>query len=307
MTVRTAVWAVPPLSVPLIVDVVFVATTFEVTVKVPVVAPAATVAVAGTVAAEVLLEVRLIVRPPVGAALLTVTVPVDVWPPVTVAGLSVRLESVGAVTVKVAVTAAPPLTDTPIVDVLSAATGRLVTVKVPVVVPAGIDAVAGTVATEVVPEERLTVRPPAGAALLIVTVPVEVWPPATEVGFSVTVEIVGAVTPSVPVIVFVPVPFGLEAETVTVLSEATAAVVAVNVAVVWPPATVTEAGTVVEASPELRVTVTVPEAAVGAFSVIVPVELVPPTTEAGLNVSVLTNGGMTRSDRVEVVPLVTEM
>jgi len=54
-----------------------------VTVKVAVVAPAATVTLAGTVAAAVLLLDKPTDRPPVGAALPRVTVPVDEVPPIT--------------------------------------------------------------------------------------------------------------------------------------------------------------------------------------------------------------------------------
>jgi hypothetical protein len=63
-----------------------------VTVNVAVVAPAATVTVAGTVAAPVLLD-SVTVIPPAGAALVSVTVPVDEAPPVTLAGLSATADS----------------------------------------------------------------------------------------------------------------------------------------------------------------------------------------------------------------------
>jgi len=57
-----------------------------VTVNVALVAAAATVTLAGTVATEVLLLLSVTTAPPVGAALLNVTVPVDVAPPVTELG-----------------------------------------------------------------------------------------------------------------------------------------------------------------------------------------------------------------------------
>jgi hypothetical protein len=57
-----------------------------VTVNVALVAPAATVTLVGTVATEVLLLLSVTTAPPVGAALLNVTVPVDVAPPVTELG-----------------------------------------------------------------------------------------------------------------------------------------------------------------------------------------------------------------------------
>ena len=65
------------------------------TVKFAVVEPAATRTLARTVA-EPLLLVNVTVAPPLGAAADNVTVPVDEEPPVTVAGESVRLETVGS-------------------------------------------------------------------------------------------------------------------------------------------------------------------------------------------------------------------
>src|SRR5881394_2124922 len=71
------------------VDVV---TALVVTVNVALLAPAATVTLAGTVAVDVLL--RVTAAPPVGAGPLSVTVPVEGDPPVTLAGLSAIAESV---------------------------------------------------------------------------------------------------------------------------------------------------------------------------------------------------------------------
>src|SRR5437870_13862620 len=65
-----------------------VATGFVLTVKLALVAPAGTVTLAGTVATPVLLLDRLTTAPPPGAAALSVTVPVDELPPVTLDGLS---------------------------------------------------------------------------------------------------------------------------------------------------------------------------------------------------------------------------
>jgi len=85
-------------------------TELEVTVNVAEVAPAATVTLAGTVAADALLE-RTTTAPPVGAAPLSVTVPVDGDPPLTVAGLTATEDSATAVagfTVSKVVLVVPP-------------------------------------------------------------------------------------------------------------------------------------------------------------------------------------------------------
>ncbi len=89
-------------------------TTLVLTVKVALVAPAGTVTLEGTVAAAVLLLESATCAPPAGAAPLNVTVPVeDCVPPITLVGLSVSEESVGAggaagVTTSEAVLVAPP-------------------------------------------------------------------------------------------------------------------------------------------------------------------------------------------------------
>jgi len=67
---------------------VTLATALVLTENVAVVAPAATLTLAGTCAAVVLLLVRDTVAPPLGAAPLSVTVPVDELPPVTLVGFT---------------------------------------------------------------------------------------------------------------------------------------------------------------------------------------------------------------------------
>ncbi len=62
--------------------------------KVALVAPAATVTLAGTCTAVLLLD-RLTAAPPLGAAPLKVTVPVEELPPVTVEGLKLKALTVG--------------------------------------------------------------------------------------------------------------------------------------------------------------------------------------------------------------------
>src|SRR5436309_6763353 len=77
------------------------------TVKVALVLPAGTVTLTGTVAAPVLLLDKLTTAPPLGAGALSVTVPVEELPPVTLDGLRLREESVGGVTAREAVGVAP--------------------------------------------------------------------------------------------------------------------------------------------------------------------------------------------------------
>ena len=61
---------------------------------------------------------------------------------------------------------------------------RVETVKEPVVEPAAIVTLAGTVATKGMLLVKVTLMPPVGAGALKVTVPVEGLPPVTVVGFS---------------------------------------------------------------------------------------------------------------------------
>ena len=66
------------------------------------------------------------------------------------------------------------------------ATGVVVMENVVDVLPAGTVTLAGTAAADVLLLERVTATPPAGAAPLRVTVPVEGLPPVTLVGFRET-------------------------------------------------------------------------------------------------------------------------
>ena len=75
-------------------------TAMVLTGKLAVVAPAATVTLAGTVAAALLLD-SATSAPPAGAALLSVTVPVEDSPPFTLAGLTETAESTGGLIVRV--------------------------------------------------------------------------------------------------------------------------------------------------------------------------------------------------------------
>src|SRR5262245_25087606 len=161
----------------------------------------------GTLATLVFELVSMTSAPPLGAAAVSLTVPVGVAPPLTVDELSVSVETVGrgaAVTVRFAVLLTPPyepVMATTIVD----ATVDVVTVNVLEVEPAVTVTLAGTPATVEFALERVTTAPPVGAGPVSVTVPVEVAPPLTELGLSVSVESVsgggGGVTVSVAVFV----------------------------------------------------------------------------------------------------------
>jgi hypothetical protein len=88
------------------VTLVRLPTLLVVTWKVALVAPANTVTLAGTCAAAVLLLVSVTVAPPVGAAPLSVTVPVDELPPVKIVGFNETDDkdtAAGGFTVSVAV------------------------------------------------------------------------------------------------------------------------------------------------------------------------------------------------------------
>ncbi len=65
-----------------------------------------------------------------------------------------------------------------------AVTEAAVTVKVALVDPAGTVTLDGTVAREVLLLDSVTTAPPDGAALLSVTVPCDVLPENTVVGFN---------------------------------------------------------------------------------------------------------------------------
>jgi hypothetical protein len=76
-----------------------------------------------------------------------------------------------------------------IVAVVAVVTVVVVTVKFALVDPAATVTLLGTLAAELL-LLKLTTVPPEGAAALIVTVPVELLPPVTLVGFKVNEETV---------------------------------------------------------------------------------------------------------------------
>jgi hypothetical protein len=97
----------------------------------------------------------------------------------------------GAFTVSIAVRVTPPAAAV-MVTLVAEATEVVATVKVAVVAPAATVTEAGTVADALL-EERVTAVPPAGAAAVSVTVPVDDAPPVTEAGLTETAERVAVV------------------------------------------------------------------------------------------------------------------
>jgi hypothetical protein len=199
VTVSVAFALVP--SVAVMLAVVVAETASVVTVKVAEVFPAVTVTFAGTVAAAVLPLASDTEIPPVGAAPLRVTVPVALFPPTTLVGFSVTLDTDGGFMVRVAFALPPRVAVT--VAVATAATGWVVTVNVAEVLPAGTVTLLGTVAADVLLLERVTAAPPIGAAPLSVTVPVEDDPPVTVLGFNDTADTVTLLVTGVTVSVAV--------------------------------------------------------------------------------------------------------
>jgi hypothetical protein len=97
-----------PFRFPVMVTLRVEVTTRVVTVKVADVMPALTATELGTVAIEVLLLERLTEIPFDGAGPLSVIVPVDGVPPLTVEGLSVSEATLGADTVSLWLLVVPP-------------------------------------------------------------------------------------------------------------------------------------------------------------------------------------------------------
>ena len=196
VTVKVAVEFVV-LAAAVIVDVVVVLPSVVETVKVAEVEPTGIVTDAGTVAALVLLEVS-VTTVATGAAAERVTVADDVAPPRTEVGVRTTLATLGLAVIVKAAVADWPFAVAVIVEDPAVNVNALVTVNVAVVEPDATVTVAGTDAPVVL--ERLTTKPAAGAAELIVTVPVEVAPPSTLVGLKVRPVTAGGVTVSVAVL-----------------------------------------------------------------------------------------------------------
>jgi hypothetical protein len=215
-----------------------------------------------------------------------VTVAVEGFPPTTVEGFSVRSVTPTAGTVKL------PVEDLPlrvaVIPTVPLAEADAVAVNVAEVAPPAIVTVAGTV-TCALADDRATVSPPDGAALVIVTVPVVLVPVATAVGKNDTPAKPGALTVRVAEPLVVP----RVAETLTDESVATASEVTVKVADEDPPAIVTDAGTVAAAALSVERLTERPPLGACPERVTVAVEVAPPVKLVGLRVTEETPIGFT--------------
>lgn len=158
-----------------------------------------------------------------------------------------------------------------------AATPAVVTVNVALVDPCATVTLAGTVVTEVLLLNSVTTAPPAGAAPVRVTVPVEALPPTTEVGFTAN-EFTPGVTKRLAV-------FATELKVAEIVIDAalvTATVLTGKLAVVEPDGTVTLGGTV---ATDVLLLASATTAPVVKFRVTVPVDEFPPATLVGFSVS----------------------
>lgn len=178
----------------MIVTLWLVVTDRTVTVNAAELEPLAILTEAGTVAAEVIELLSVTVSPAEGAGALSVTFPatVVVDPPTTLVGETVTLATVIGVIARTAVTLALPNLAV-IVAAADDVTEVVVIVKVAVVLPDATVTLVGSTALELL-DDSVTVVPLPGAGAPSVTVPVEEFPPTTEVGDTVTLTKVGAVT-----------------------------------------------------------------------------------------------------------------
>ena len=152
---------------------------------VPETAPAGTVMELGPPHAG-LEDVKLAVMPPLGAGDPRANVRVDAPPPVTVDGEKESEPSLAAVIVSVALAVLDP--SDPLIDAdVVAVTGEVEIEKVAVVLPLGTVTLPGTLAA-VEADVRETEIPSVPALAEIVTVPVLVFPPATDAGETETLR-----------------------------------------------------------------------------------------------------------------------
>jgi hypothetical protein len=168
------------------------------TVKLAVVSPFATVTVEGTLAALVTADARLTTTPFEDAAVLIVTVPVTLLPPMIEVGLSVTLVTVTGETVRLAPLLAPP--EVAVMVAVAAVFTALVEIEnVALDWPAPIVTELSTVADALLLESATT-SPPVGALMPIWTVPVTVpEPPSTLFDESMRLVGVNGITVKMPV------------------------------------------------------------------------------------------------------------
>ena len=194
----------------------------------------------GTVATSALLDVRT-TSPPTGAAEPMVTVAVLDLPPFKLVGLSVSDFRIGPLIVKLALSVTVPNLAVTVTAVCEL-TANVLTVNVPVALPAGTVTVGGKF-TEVELLDNATTIPPVPALALNVTVPVVDVPPRTVVGLTLMPVSAGAVIVKLALTLVVPD----VAVIVAVFNPLTATVFTVKVFDVLPAAIVKDEGTVAEA------------------------------------------------------------
>jgi hypothetical protein len=288
-TVSEAGMEVPLGNVAVTLTFALAVTASVAALKVPLLALLAMLKLAGTVTADVLLLISVTVKPAGGAGPLRINVPTDEAPPVTEFGLKLKDMITGGFTVSMPVMLlAPSVAVT--VTIFAVGTPTVVAVNVCEVLPPAIDTLAGTV-TDGSELFRAMLIPPAGAAPLIATVPVELVPPVTVVGLKLTPVMVTdeGITVTFPLTVVEP----SVAMTVTGVELATVPAVTTNVWLFWLAGTTTFAG-VGKADVLLLLRVMVsPPAGAAPDRVTVPVLICPETTLEGLNDNIVSAGGFT--------------
>jgi hypothetical protein len=180
----------------------------------------------------------------------------------------------------------------------------VVTVATAVVAPEGTVTVAGTVATLTFELDSATTTPAAAAGPVRVMVAVELVPPGTLLGLTVTDARAAVLTVSVANLLTVP----WVASMVIDVSAATGWVCTVTVALLAPPGMVTLAGRLATAGLLLVSVTTAPAGGAAPFRVTLATELLPPYNIFGLSVSVARAAGLTVSVALFVVlPSVAEI
>jgi hypothetical protein len=170
-------------------------------------------------------------------------------------------------------------------------TGLVATVNVAEDEPAKTVTLEGTVAAEVLFDNRLIIAPPVGAAALIVTVTCEEAPPTTLIGLSEIEETVTGAARTASVATWL-----LELREAEILDEefiATGWVEIVNVAEDEPAKTVTLEGTVAAAVLLDKSVTIAPPVGAAPLRATVACEDVPPEMLDGLSNTENTSGGVT--------------